>query len=805
MTALPLYLVTAAAALLAVDRWLRPMSRQAALLLALLPFCLMGKALVLGRVYAPIDLPFGTQPLRAAVGDYEIGTRHAGILSDLWDQTIPWHKAVRYAWSQGEFPLWNPFLLCGDILAGSAQSAPYHPINLLSLLVALPQGITYMAACGFFFAGLGMFVFLRGRGVDEPGALLGAAGWALSDFLVFWIGWALGVSTAALPFVLHGVQETVSGPRRRGAVVLTAAFVWLLLAGHPETAMHVVCVAGLFALFELLAPGALRSVASRRDLARAAAAGVLAGVAALLLCALYLLPIVEVLPQSHEHAARKAVFATMERARSPVESGQLLLLQAVPFAYGLPGLAEPKAMPAHAIFAASYAGAALLPFALLGLWRSPSRLRWWLLGAAVAGVLAGIDAPVFANLLAKLPLLDIAINSRLIFATVLALCVLAALGVQALQARWAEGARRDLARCALLVLAVEAALCAATWSTMADNGLPADFLAARTFWLLAPLVAVAVAARFLRSATQVATLALVLLLAGRAAEIGGLYPSLPEASFFPRVAPLPALPESPEPYRTVGTFYAMVPNTPTLWELEDVRGYQALRLARLVELLPLYSNPQGPWFNRVDDLSRPFLSFLNVRYAVSDSPPAPGWGVVAKHKRTAILRNPRALPRVFIPTTVRFGGSAERVRAQLAEETDFAARAWIEDPARPEGEPEETGNGRGTLRVRRAGTGLAIDAQMRFGGWLVASESAWKGWRAEVDGQEVPLRYANRAFLAFEVPKGKHHVRLFYRPRSFEIGLAVSGATAILLPLGAWLFGLRRRRAPELATPATAP
>jgi hypothetical protein len=102
----------------------------------------------------------------------------------------------------------------------------------------------------------------------------------------------------------------------------------------------------LFALFEL------RAIGSRREAGRAAAGGVLAGVAALLLCALYLLPIVEVLPQSHEHAMRKLQFAGASRSRPAVESGKLLLLQAVPFAYGMPGLAEPKeALPQHALFA----------------------------------------------------------------------------------------------------------------------------------------------------------------------------------------------------------------------------------------------------------------------------------------------------------------------------------------------------------------------------------------------------------------------------------------------------------------------
>jgi hypothetical protein len=59
----------------------------------------------------------------------------------------------------------------------------------------------------------------------------------------------------------------------------------------------------------------------------------------------------------------------------------------------------------------------------------------------ILGVLAGIDAPVFADLLGKLPLLDIAINSRLILAAVLGVSALAALGAQVLVDGWPKARR----------------------------------------------------------------------------------------------------------------------------------------------------------------------------------------------------------------------------------------------------------------------------------------------------------------------------------------------------------------------------
>src|SRR5438132_7924482 len=113
MTTALAYFAAAAASLWLTHRLVRPLSRFAAIVLIALPLCFTGKALFTGRVYAPIDLPFLSEPLHSLQKTPIHG--HNGVLSDVYCLNIPWKYAVRYAYAHGEWPLWNPFNFCGDI------------------------------------------------------------------------------------------------------------------------------------------------------------------------------------------------------------------------------------------------------------------------------------------------------------------------------------------------------------------------------------------------------------------------------------------------------------------------------------------------------------------------------------------------------------------------------------------------------------------------------------------------------------------------------------------------------------------
>ena len=94
--------------------------------------------------------------------------------------------------------------------------------------------------------------------------------------------------------------------------------------------------------------------------------------------------------------------------------------------------------------------------------------------------------------------------------------------------------------------------------------------------------------------------------------------------------------------------------------------------------------------------------------------------------------------------------------------------------------------------MRRSGLAYDMDAAMESDGWVVVSATAWKGWRATVDGKRVRTHFANHAFLGVWVPRGQHRVTLVYRPESFVRGRAISLVTLAFL---AAAVAYRRTRA----------
>lgn len=782
---LPLvYFAFAAFVLWIAGRFLRPLSLGTAVILALLPLAFTGPALLTGRVYAPLDLHYQAEPLSAH-------RETVGLADDERSRTrfdvalimIPWQKATRHAIGQGEWPLWNPFMLCGDVLAASGQPAVYHPIHAITYLLPFGPSLTFAATAVLFVAGLCAFSFHREIGCRESAAIVGAAGWAFCGFILFWLGWPLVLTVVFFPLVLLAVRRVAHAPGLRSAVLLTVAFVLVLLAGHPETAFHAVMVGLAYGVFELV---------RARGTSRLAPVGwsLLAGLVAILLTAIDVLPFLEAMPQTVLHTHRQATDAAQS-----VPWGlalERLRVVLVPFVYGVPTsewIVGPSKFGAHWY---AYTGSVLLAPAALGLWRGRWPGRWFLLGMLIAGILVFVAAPGLIDLLALLPGFDLAINRRLTFVTGFALASLAALGVEA----WAaEGPGRPLGWLSLGALGVIGLAIAAFWPGMREAGLSTGFLTSRTLLELVPMALVATLFLLVRAPRLAVAGLLVVLVAQRLLQTGDLNPTHPADLLAPPIAAFNDLPAGEEPFRIVGQRQLLTPNLATLYELEDVRGVTAMTNLRLYRTYPLWSaRPKG--LPRVEDLARPFLSFLNVRFAVvsSSEPPPPGWRVFRSTRRFAIHENRRALARAFVPRGVRFVAPGDRVWDEMKEAGSFSATAWIEtsDPALPAS--GRLLNGPGQVTVERQGLGFRLEAAMEQPGWVVVSETAWQGWQATSGGRKLPLHFANHAFLAFELPAGQHSVDLVYRPRSFVVGRALSFSTAGVIAV-VWLVAALRATA----------
>ncbi|HWW62254.1 MAG TPA: YfhO family protein, partial [Thermoanaerobaculia bacterium] len=293
--------------------------------------------------------------------------------------------------------------------------------------------------------------------------------------------------------------------------------------------------------------------------------------------------------------------------------------------------------------------------------------------------------------------------------------------------------------------------------------------------------------------TKVAAL-LGIILVQRFVSEGGTYHTFPASAAYPQIPILKPLENAPRPFRIVAKSLGLIPATATMYELEDVRGYQAMTYLKYALTYRLWCNYQPVWFNRVDDLTRPFLSFLNVRYAITweDDAVPEGWREVARQRGSKLLENTRAIERAYVPRWVWIGMPDGTALNQMALESDFRASAWIHVP--DDGKQYDRENGPGRVTIRDAKLGYEFDADMERDGWVVISELSWNGWRAYLDGRRLKLHLANTAFLSVHVPAGKHHVRLVYLPTSFVNGRWISLGT--LFALVAVHLLLRFRRGP---------
>jgi hypothetical protein len=795
MPAIFLYLPVAIALIALWHRCIQPIRTAAAIVLVLLPFCFTGRALLTGRVYGPIDLPYMSEPLldytqengleRRPTGQAKI---YNGTISDLYMQLIPWQGAVRASLGRGEWPLWNPYMLCGTVLAANMQSAPYDPFQLLALILPQPQAITFGAAMTFFLAGLFAFAFARALGLGEIASLIGAAAYMFSAMMAFFVGWPLGRTWALLPLLLIGVRFVVRETSLRAAVVLTSAFVMALIVGHPESVLHTVAVGVAYGAFEVLTTRRFKPILL----------AALCGVLALLLTAIALLPFLEAAPQTMEYFIRHEFYKKQELPFGPKE----VLRRA-----GVSTLAWYGGQPEHDNHTPDWeptnirTGALVVALALAALVLAPRRREtWFFFGLAVICGWIGLNAWPLADWLHHVPLFDITINERLALAAAFALSMLAAMAVDA----WPEqSASRAFAAAAIVAGAAIAIVMvsASVFDSRIALGVKPGLITTLTVAALLPL-AMASLMLALRTPARIALpLILGLLLLQRTLEDGQIYPVLPQRMFYP---PTPILThmqnDKGEPFRMGAMHFMFLPDAAALYGLEDVRGYEAMTFLRLAETYGLWCVHNAASFNGLPDKSRPMLSLLNQKYmiALPAEQPDDQWKVVLEDRNARLLENTRVLPRAFIPRRIRYEQHQDHVLFGMSKSTDFSDLAWI---LAPEVAPHEISNGRGTLTTRRQGRQWDMMATMLEDGWVVLSESAWKGWRAYVDGKRVQTHFADHAFLGVFVPKGTHEVRVVYQPESFTRGRNITLATIAGL-IGYFVWRRRRRQLHELSSRA---
>lgn len=253
------------------------------------------------------------------------------------------------------------------------------------------------------------------------------------------------------------------------------------------------------------------------------------------------------------------------------------------------------------------------------------------------------------------------------------------------------------------------------------------------------------------------------------------------------------------------------PNLHERFGFRDVRGYDGVDPALIVQVLELARDPRVPGtryakllslaprggFTPEGEATLPaVMSMLNVRYMIFRGSPPPGAKVFLRSDDYWICENKAALPRPFVPKHVEQIPEADVLEKLASASYDPRVVAYISNSGVPSTDPllkeaiSTEVNGAAEITSEHP-TRIEIAYAMRTPGLVVLADLWDAGWRARVNGVEAPILRTNHAVRGVLVPAGEGTLSFEYRPRGLILGAWLLALA--LLALVTWTFAVRIR------------
>jgi hypothetical protein len=769
----------------------------AAALYALLAIAFVSPALVPDRTLSASDHLYSIPPWADSrpAEVPELGTNF-----ELIDQTLQFEPFQRYTRDAApDVPLWNPHVMAGRPFHANSQSAIFSPFSLPARAMPVERALGWAAALKLFVAAFGAYLLGRALRLRVAPSMLAGVVYGFGLFFIAWLTWPLSSVWAWLPWLLALTEVVVRRPAPLPVAELAVVVALQFFAGHPESSFHVLFAAVMFFVLRLVVRR--REQDEDKPLKRplVAFAAALAGGA--LLAAIALVPLAEMILHSGELEERTRANPDKIRATS-------LVMAFMPDYWGRPTQASLFAFINSRAF---YAGALPLILAVAAPILRPSLERVAVAAFGLGAVAVVVGAPPIHHVVNALPVFSTAHNGRMIIFYLLTVAVLAAYALDDLVSPGEVPRRGWVVRIGVGLLCVPLVWLAVgrpgpsdllpaletAWAFMdAPRGADVIRLASLILWLSFAGAAVLLLVLRLRRRLAAGTFAAVAvaLVVADLFRIGvGLNPAIDEDHARVPVTGAIEYLQGRWPARFVGqtafgTLPPLEPNTAMDFGLYDARGYDyptEKRYSRLwkrgvygVEgfVIPQIQAP-------VNERSLRVFSLLSVHDIVNsrevDPLDRPGLRLAYDGPDARVYANERALPRAFlVGDTEVVDGEDAALDAVLAPGFDGRRAAVVEEPLAGLDAPGPAGAARITDYERER---VAIALRASRPALLVLTDVHFPGWKASVDGREVPIERVNYLQRGVVVDAGTHEVEFEYEPASWRIGWILSLLGVVIL------------------------
>lgn len=635
----------------ALRRWIATVPWRIALLFLVLTLGFLHGAVFTSKLPVPVDEVARGYPYRGVFGEVEARNP---LTNDTVKLFLPWMQVAREELFHFRAPLWNRYAFSGYPLLGNGESAPFSPIFLATLFVALPKQIVAMAGLKIFISLLFAFLFMKRFGASDAAACFAACAYAFSVGATVNLYYSSGTVMSMLPAALFALLYAIDVASRRGVVLVALVIASLMAGGHPESVVHIAMGAAMLLAVELALAG------DRRDWLRRFRFPLIGAIAGVALSAPAWVPSATQVPLSARYAAL--------RAAPSVEHFPLTALWAMvsPNGFGNPLRHNWNWISNYFTIASSYIG--LLPLvlaiAVLLSRRGTARERAWI-GVAIVIYLMAMNWSVVGHAIRLMPLLDVTAHDKFRFVA----CFIAA----AAAALWLDRPREWWVVVPAAVLI--GGLAVYVWRVEPAVVRPIDLVGVATVvaFLLLPR----------RFAFVLVAIELFVLNAGFNALVDGRYyrPRLPIIEALRRHAPA-------EPFRVVGHDWVFLPNAAAQYGLEDIRGSDPMAFRWCVDALRPVAL-ENPEFDvlRVGDVENELIDFLNVRFLLAEPGAAFGsrWQLIYSGADGTLFENRQARGRfalaggsVFVreDTPISFTLTVETAAPGLVESSQPMTAGW---------------------------------------------------------------------------------------------------------------------------------
>ena len=231
-------------------------SQLLAILIIFLVTCLMFFKIPLKGLYPiPADLlvSFYFPWYSGGWEGYDKWTTHKELLSaDSIRQIYLWKEFAADQFKKGQFPLWNPYTFSGQPLLANFQSSVFYPFNIFYVLTNARNAWILLIVIQPFLGGIFMWLALRSFKLSQVASIFGAIAFMFSSYLISWMeNGNIAHSYIWLPLAFWSMNNFFEKFKIRFIVILSLAFSFSILAGHPQTVIYLIMICLLYFVFKI--------------------------------------------------------------------------------------------------------------------------------------------------------------------------------------------------------------------------------------------------------------------------------------------------------------------------------------------------------------------------------------------------------------------------------------------------------------------------------------------------------------------------------------------------------------------------